>query len=290
MSELRGDVLSEHEIRAERVKSNLLAADYRFAKTMPENPHWYTLRKNWEDDAAFIEAVEYIREAGYIERYKGRPYTMLNLNGYKYWTMGAPIWTKDGKPCTILINRAKTTEPSDYDKIADKYDQLFTDRNSQLENNEIFSQVRCRLGDRILDIGCGTGLFLEYHRKSQYIGIDPSAQMLGQLVTRFPDFANRIGHCKFEEYHDTAGGFDLIVSLFGAPNYVSPRDWNRTIRMLRPGGRVFAMFYQPDYMPVTYLKSGLQFDHFETSEYDLSKFSVRPHRSSFFIAEYERPI
>ena len=29
----------------------LLSKEYRFAKTMPQIPHWYTLRKNWPDGA-----------------------------------------------------------------------------------------------------------------------------------------------------------------------------------------------------------------------------------------------
>lgn len=289
MSELRRDVLREHEIKADRVKASLLAAEYRYAKTMPENPHWYTLRKTWADDEAFIECVEYIREVGYIEKYKGRKYTMFNLNGYKYWTMGAPIWGKNGEPCTILINKAKTAEPSEYDAIAEKYDKLFSDRSSIAENNDIFSKIRCRNGDRILDIGCGTGLFLEYFRRRQYIGLDPSAQMLGQLVQRHREFAGNIAHCKFEEFHDDRDGFDLIVSLFGSANYVDPAAWRRVFRMLRPGGRVFAMFYQDDYTPVTYLKCDVKFEHFRTDEYDLSRFSLTPYKTSYLIAEYERP-
>ncbi len=288
MPELFGDVLHQPELM-DRVKQNLLSADYRFAKTMPENPHWYTLRKTWDQDAAFCEAVQFIRDHGYIERYKGRPYTMFNLNGYKYWTMGAPINNKNGEPCTILINRAKTQEPSDYDAIAERYDELFADRDALEENAEIMSLIAARPDGRVLDIGCGTGLLLRYVSPAGYVGIDPSAQMLGQLVTNYPEYRGNIIHGRFEEFYDTGGGFDLIVSLFGAPNYIAPAYFSHICGLLKPGGRVFAMFYQEGYVPVSYLKTGVSFPHHETSEYNLANFTQRRHRDTFLIAEYERP-
>lgn len=70
-----------------------------FAKTMPQNPHCYTLRREWQDNRLFDWAVKAIRAVGYREYYAGRPYTVVYLQGMKYWTMGAPV------PQTILINR-----------------------------------------------------------------------------------------------------------------------------------------------------------------------------------------
>lgn len=88
------------------VRAVLEQAEWRFAKTMPENPHWYTLRKTWGDEAAFARVVEFIRQHGVVERYppgsKNR-YTVLVLDGHKYWTMGWPVEK------TILINRKLVT-------------------------------------------------------------------------------------------------------------------------------------------------------------------------------------
>ena len=75
--------------------------NFRYAKSMPEFPHWYTLRKDWSKDDEFIETVLLIRKYGKIERYWGKEYIYFYMNGYKYWTMGAPLEK------TILINRAK---------------------------------------------------------------------------------------------------------------------------------------------------------------------------------------
>jgi hypothetical protein len=69
-----------------------------FAKTMPENPHYYMLRKESNDDE-FVRFAELIRQYGYQYQYEGYWYTVLNVYEWYYWSMGAPIGE------TILINR-----------------------------------------------------------------------------------------------------------------------------------------------------------------------------------------
>jgi hypothetical protein len=81
----------------------LFAQQWIYARTMPDNPHWYTLRKTWDRDEEYAWAVATIRRYGYQEIYEGRPYTVLNVDDMKYWTMGAPIAE------TILINRKELT-------------------------------------------------------------------------------------------------------------------------------------------------------------------------------------
>jgi hypothetical protein len=69
---------------------------------MPDNPHEYALRKKWVGDpASFNEAVTFIREHGYRNKFKKSWYTQYDLDGFTYWTMGAPL------DVTILINRKK---------------------------------------------------------------------------------------------------------------------------------------------------------------------------------------
>lgn len=79
---------------------------WQFAKTMPENPHEYTLKK-WGNPEMFDRVVMYIREHGYDDWFKGRKYIALNVGEHKYWTMGASL------DQTILINRKElcTTQP-----------------------------------------------------------------------------------------------------------------------------------------------------------------------------------
>jgi len=83
---------------------NFVASRYwKFAKTMPQNPHEYTLRK--EKDVEFENAVIYIRENGKPRTFKGRRYICLDCGVHQYWTMGNPL------PETILINRALVHSP-----------------------------------------------------------------------------------------------------------------------------------------------------------------------------------
>ena len=86
------------------VLKELEAKSWRFAKTMPDNPHFYSLKKEWENPDEFLEAVQYIRENGVSNMFGGREYTVLYLNGFRYWTMGSPL--ED----TYLINRAEVDD------------------------------------------------------------------------------------------------------------------------------------------------------------------------------------
>jgi len=97
-------------ISCEECASALLSAEYRFAKTMPQNPHWYTLRRTWNNNDLFDKVVEYMRANAYTEYFWRKPYQLFDLNGYKYWTMGAEICE------TILINR----KPKERDQPGEK--------------------------------------------------------------------------------------------------------------------------------------------------------------------------
>jgi hypothetical protein len=85
----------------ERVAHDLAAQRWIFAKTIPENPHEYTLRREWRSDTGFVRAVRFIRDHGYRNLFEGRWYTQLDIGAHTYWTMGAPVEE------TILINRKK---------------------------------------------------------------------------------------------------------------------------------------------------------------------------------------
>jgi hypothetical protein len=89
----------------ERLERLLGEQEWIFAKTMPQNPHHYTLRKKWARDEDFVWVVEIIRRHGYKTKFGRSWYTQLDVNDHFYWTMGARINNPDGSPCTILINR-----------------------------------------------------------------------------------------------------------------------------------------------------------------------------------------
>lgn len=91
--------LSDNQLRAFVARSLWI-----YAKTMPQHPHEYTLRKHAVQrdlEEIFEKFVMHIRHHGYKERFERATYVRLNLDEWKYWTMGAPLKS------TILINRAQ---------------------------------------------------------------------------------------------------------------------------------------------------------------------------------------
>lgn len=222
------------------VARGIILANFIYAKTMPQFPHWYTLKKDWKDPKAFEDVVMYIREHGYNEPFQGRDYTKFNLNGWKYWTMGAQL--KD----TILINKARLSIESPYNGKAEKYDSYFDKSQYRAEDMAIISKMDIK--GRVLDIGCGTGLLLDYVKPQEYIGIDPSRDMLVRLQAKRPEAKCIL--TRFEEFW--FGTFDTIVSLYGSISYVDPLYICRVSQMLKPGGKAYLMFYADDYEPLTH--------------------------------------
>ena len=86
---------------------------WQFAKTMPQWPHEYTVRE-WRPDLEpdFLGFAALIRGEGAVKpwpRDAAHPryhHTYLELDGWEYWTMGAPL------PATTVINRARIDQSS----------------------------------------------------------------------------------------------------------------------------------------------------------------------------------
>jgi hypothetical protein len=86
-------------------KKFIVTRHWRYAKTMPQWPHEYTVRRfddPQEDQAQFEEAVAFIRANGECRKFEptGKSSVYLDIGGRQYWTMGAPVEE------TIIINRA----------------------------------------------------------------------------------------------------------------------------------------------------------------------------------------
>ena len=232
------------------VASNLLNHQWVFAKTMPEHPHWYTLRKNWIDDPlgkTFEWIVQYMRDNGYSEKFFRTSYMRWRLNEFKYWTMGSPLHE------TILINRAYVNGHHPYDDVAAVYDEMWSDPTSLYEDKRIIT--RCDVKGRVLDIGAGTGLLLDHIKPEAYVGIDPSAAMLKRLHKKHPDYADKTIQCSFEDFY--MGTFDTIIGLYGVGSYIPPHALQRIPYMLNEGGSAFLMFYLDQYNPVTHIKGNI---------------------------------
>ncbi|MCX5675796.1 MAG: helix-turn-helix transcriptional regulator [Planctomycetota bacterium] len=82
----------------------IAARRWQFAETYAKTaPHEYNVR-GWlpgpQDQADFERFVTLVRACGYDRTFRRRTYRSLDVDGFTYWSMGAPV------PATTVINRA----------------------------------------------------------------------------------------------------------------------------------------------------------------------------------------
>lgn len=77
--------------------------DFVFARTMPDNPHEYTIRGKNGDEADFAALWQAVAEHGRVERWgKARYRYLYPGGGWRYWIM--PRYP-------FIINRARVAPP-----------------------------------------------------------------------------------------------------------------------------------------------------------------------------------
>jgi hypothetical protein len=75
----------------DELRAFVQASSWKFAKSMPQTPHEYTLRREANDEDLFERVVLHIRQVGYHKKWGKTTYTYLDIDGWQYWTMGAPL-------------------------------------------------------------------------------------------------------------------------------------------------------------------------------------------------------
>ena len=229
------------------VARNLAEVEYRFARNMNYIPHSYTLRRNWERDADFAEAISAIDDYHYVESFRGYKYRRIAFNGYVYWgSAWKPLNWPDGSPATQLINRRRQTYQSPFDEVAPVFDEGCGTPEHRASSESVCDIVREKLGDgdTVLDIGCGTGFLLDRFDipPEQYTGIDTSHLMLRRLAAKHPAHVDSVEVCSFEEWYPPER-YDLAVGLFGAGSWILPEYLSKLPMLLEPGGRWILMTY-----------------------------------------------
>lgn len=226
--------------------------DFKYAKTLTLHPHFYTLRNTWDSDEDFSRAVCIIREFGFNQKHSGRTYRYFNLNGYTYWTMGAPVSE------TILINRAKVVYDASYNQIAEEYDKLFYGDTYFRQDLELLDVINYKITDRVLDVGCGTGLFVDRAKSinpDNYTGIDLSSLMLDVFKKKHVNFSDRLINVDVKDFY--LSEYDLILCLYGVASHISCEDINNLKLMLSKNGRLITMHYSQEYTPIAQVKTGV---------------------------------
>ena len=119
-------------------------------------------------------------------------------------------------------------------------------------------RVGLRRGDRVLDVGCGTGVFLRMcaDRGAAVAGLDASETMIARARARVPEGDLRVGDLQAVPFDDDA--FDLVTgfsSFFYAGDVVAALT--EAGRVARPGAAVVAqVFGRPERCDLDALKRG----------------------------------
>ena len=126
-----------------------------------------------------------------------------------------------------------------FDQLAQTSDAVWTDSpRGRAQRDLIWREIDplFRPGDRVLDLGCGTGedaLHLQANGV-QVHGIDASPEMVRQAIAR------GIGAelVRIEDLHQLNGQYDGAISNFGALNCVEDLGGAgvQLARLIRPGG------------------------------------------------------
>lgn len=142
------------------------------------------------------------------------------------------------------------TVQSDYDGMAQVYDRVYQDSQQvQVENRALkrFLLAHNMLEGHVLDLGCGTGLALDFGANpSKYVGLDISQGMLDLFEKKYPGV--KVLHADMDELHDTGiaeGAYDRVISVFGGISYVHnpQRLFNEVNYILASGGKAYLMGY-----------------------------------------------
>ncbi|MCP2338983.1 class I SAM-dependent methyltransferase [Actinomadura rupiterrae] len=131
---------------------------------------------------------------------------------------------------------AASDEPFDYDAELRRYNEHFR------------AAARVGPGDRVLDIGCGTGQTTREAASAAVggsaLGVDVSARML-ERARRYGSSNVAYEQADAQTHRFEPSGFDLCISRFGTMFFADPvAAFTNIRRALRPGGRLVQLVWQ----------------------------------------------
>jgi len=129
-----------------------------------------------------------------------------------------------------------------YRRLSKSYDRFF---GSVFEpgRESTVAKMACRAGDRVLEVGVGTGLSLDYYPDGvEVVGIDVSAHMLEHAKARVNGAADRITLQVMDgqslDYADAS--FDKVAAMYVVSVAPDPEQLVREMqRVCKPGGDLF---------------------------------------------------
>jgi demethylmenaquinone methyltransferase/2-methoxy-6-polyprenyl-1,4-benzoquinol methylase len=122
-----------------------------------------------------------------------------------------------------------------YDEIAQGYEELH--REEQLKKIEIIKKIlKLKKTDKLLDVGCGTGLTTEPWNCSRY-GIDPSKKLLERARQK-----NKIEYkqAQAEDIPYPDRFFDIVISITAIQNFQDIEKGLKEIKRVGKDGFVLS--------------------------------------------------
>ena len=108
-----------------------------------------------------------------------------------------------------------------YSHIAKTYDEIYSSHKCEIENQYIRTILKKHSipDGNILDLGCGTGNFLDWFPESifRFEGVDISKEMINVAEYKYPEGKFYVGDMANKKFY--SGDFDSIISLFGSFSY-----------------------------------------------------------------------
>jgi ubiquinone/menaquinone biosynthesis C-methylase UbiE len=128
-----------------------------------------------------------------------------------------------------------------YDDVADIYDNRYNRNRGKFYHAHISERVLEGIprDGKILDLGCGTGLFIKSYEEQggSGIGLDLSREMIRRARMRCRESEFFVGNAEVLPFKDES--FDAVCSLM-AFSYVKRPDLllSEALRVLQPGGKI----------------------------------------------------
>lgn len=147
----------------------------------------------------------------------------------------------------MLIHMTESVAKFDTPVLAERYDLI---SNSQFDNGvQLVQELGIKKGDRILDVGCGTGRLIEHIIRSfgesvEIVGLEPSEHRIRiaqQKVTAFPNVTFKLGSNKdLRNFADNSFDVVYINSVFHHIKSTAAKASALVYihRILKPGGKL----------------------------------------------------
>ena len=139
----------------------------------------------------------------------------------------------------------------EYSRLAERYDRRWSFYvNATI--GETLNRLEIEPGERILDLGCGTGVLIQHllqiAPKIQIIGIDYSAEMLEIAKQKLPESVElKVGSA--DNLPFPSNYFDVVVSTSAFHFFRDPSQaLQEAKRVLKPNGRLVITDWCYDYL------------------------------------------